>query len=305
MSDDGLEPPVRDRGTDGEAPRPPTDGGLPDNPYVGPRSFAYGETLYGRDHEVAELRDVIVARRVVLLYSPSGAGKSSLLEAALRPALERLEFRVLPTVRVGHEPSPALDELEGANRYMVSTLLSLEEASEEGSRLSPTELGEISLSEYLDRLDDQTSAAGEHAEPCLFFDQFEELFTLDPTDLDVKEAFVAEVGTALRDRGRWALFSMREDYIAQLDPYLHLLPKRLGARYRLDRLAVDAARTAMRQPAERLGVEFSLEAADHLIDDLRRVRVQRGGEVVEELGAYVEPVQLQVVCRQLWESMSP
>lgn len=276
-----------------------------DNPFVGPRSFAYGERLHGRDREVAELGDTLLAQRMVLLYSPSGAGKSSLLEAALRPRLEQLQFRVLPTVRVGHESSPTFDSSSVRNRYMLSTLLSLEEGRAATTQLSPTELNDISLQEYLElwdeRMDDEPD---DPTELCLFFDQFEELFTLDPTDIKEKTDFMTEVGVALRDRRRWALFAMREDFIAQLDPYLSLVPKRLTSRYRLDLLGVDAARVAMRRPAAEQGVDFSLDAANHLIDDLRRVRVQRGGQVVEELGPYVEPVQLQVVCRQLWSSLS-
>ncbi len=276
-----------------------------DNPFVGPRSFAYGERLYGRDREVAELGDTLLAQRMVLLYSPSGAGKSSLLEAALRPRLEQLQFRVLPTVRVGHEHSPTLDRSSVRNRYLLSTLLSLEEGRTATTQLSATELNDISLQEYLDRLDDDIDDQPDGStELCIFFDQFEELFTLDPTDVREKTEFMAEVGVALRDRRRWALFAMREDFIAQLDPYLSLVPKRLSSRYRLDLLGVDAARVAMRQPAAEQGVDFALDAANHLIDDLRRVRVQRGGQVVEELGPYIEPVQLQVVCRQLWSSLS-
>jgi len=49
------------------------------NPYVGPRSFRTGETLYGRDRELGELLDRLIAERIVLLYSPSGAGKTSFL----------------------------------------------------------------------------------------------------------------------------------------------------------------------------------------------------------------------------------
>ncbi|MFN2225325.1 MAG: FHA domain-containing protein, partial [Anaerolineae bacterium] len=40
------------------------------NPYVGPRAFQRGERLHGRDYEVADLLDLIIAERVVLLYSP-------------------------------------------------------------------------------------------------------------------------------------------------------------------------------------------------------------------------------------------
>jgi hypothetical protein len=31
------------------------------NPYVGPRSFRTGETLYGRDRELNELLDLLIA----------------------------------------------------------------------------------------------------------------------------------------------------------------------------------------------------------------------------------------------------
>ena len=50
-----------------------------ETPYVGPRPFETGETLYGRDWEVEELRDRLIAKRIVLLHSPSGAGKTSLI----------------------------------------------------------------------------------------------------------------------------------------------------------------------------------------------------------------------------------
>ena len=56
---------------------------------------------------------------------------------------------------------------------------------------------------------------------------------------------------------------------------------------------------AIRESARRQGADFSRETAHHLIDDLRRVRVQRGGHRLDELGPYIEPVQLQVVCRRL------
>ena len=267
------------------------------NPYPGPRSFRYGERIYGRDREIDQLADVLIAERIVLFYSPSGAGKTSLLEAGLRPRLEQRDFVVLPTIRVGYVPPPSLNGAAVRNRYLLSTLLSLEEDRTPDRQLGISELLDIELDDYLDGLDH------DQLDPCIFFDQFEELFTLDPTDQGQKMEFLREVGVALRDRGRWALFSMREDFIAQLDPYLPLVPTRFNTRYRLDLLGTTAAETAIRQPAEEAGVRFLEAAADRLVDDLRRVRVKRGVAVTEELGPYVEPVQLQVVCRQLWNSV--
>jgi energy-coupling factor transporter ATP-binding protein EcfA2 len=95
------------------------------SPYVGPRAIRTGERLYGRDREVARLFDLLLAGRIVLMYSPSGAGKSSLLNAGLIPRLRAEGFVVRPTVRVGTEPPDGAPA--GVNRYLLAALLSLDE----------------------------------------------------------------------------------------------------------------------------------------------------------------------------------
>ncbi|HND31926.1 MAG TPA: ATP-binding protein, partial [Myxococcota bacterium] len=64
------------------------------NPYVGPRPIQLGEPLYGRSAEVKELFHLLQARRIVVLHSPSGAGKSSLVQAGLVPLLLQARFDV-------------------------------------------------------------------------------------------------------------------------------------------------------------------------------------------------------------------
>jgi putative ribosome biogenesis GTPase RsgA len=72
------------------------------NPYVGPRPFEVGEPLFGRDREVQRApRTRLSGERIVLLHSPSGAGKSSLIQAGLIPRL-RERFDVWRPTRVGH-----------------------------------------------------------------------------------------------------------------------------------------------------------------------------------------------------------
>ena len=95
-------------------------------------------------------------------------------------------------------------------------LLALEEGLPPEQQLPLAELAGMSLNEYLDRHLSSKSDEG----VVLIFDQFEEILTVDPTNLAAKYAFFAQVGAALRNRRRWALFSMREDYVAALDPYL-------------------------------------------------------------------------------------
>ena len=281
------------------------------NPYVGPRPFQPGERLYGRNNDVARLRDLLIAERIVLLYSPSGAGKTSLTQAALVPALVREDFRVLPLIRVGADPgagagapapAPAgddvfLDMLLGAtparapNRYVRSTLLSL---AGDAQRLAPN----ATLASYLGQRDQTVAAQG----TVLIFDQFEEIITADPTDRPAKEEFFAQVGEVLRDRNIWALFALREEFVPSLDPFQQFVPTRFRSTFRLNLLDAVAARPAIIGPPRLLDVTFTDAAATRLINDLRRVRVQQpDGTTAEQLGQFVEPVQLQVVCHRIWE----
>src|SRR3712207_4992268 len=106
-----------------------------DNPNVGPRPFTTGETLYARGREASHLLNLLIAERVVLLSSPSGAGKTSLIQAGLIPRLQDKGFHVLPVIRVSLRPErddvpstsafdDRLDENEAAivrapNRYVL------------------------------------------------------------------------------------------------------------------------------------------------------------------------------------------
>jgi WD40 repeat protein len=140
----------------------------------------------------------------------------------------------------------------------------------------------------------------------IIFDQFEEILTIDPTDQVNKRAFFSQIGDALHNRHRWALFSMREDYVAALDPFLRPISTHLNSRYRLDLLGVEAAHQAILHPVRDTGVDFSEGAAMKLVDDLRRVQIQRpDGSIESRPGLYVEPVQLQVVCKRLWQNLNP
>lgn len=260
------------------------------NPYLGPRAFTREHRLYGRDRELRDLTSLLVSERIVLLYSPSGAGKSSLVQAALIPTLEARQFHVLPIVRVGLAlPASAASV---ANRYLAAAALSI----------GGDQAIERSLAELI--------APPEQTDPddtVIIFDQFEELLTVDPLNRAAKELFCRTVGDLLRThRHLWALFVIREDYLAPLMEYAHFFPSRFRNTFRLDLLGPEAALAAIRCPALDAGVEVELVAVRSLVDDLRRARVQLVSDQVETmLGATVEPVQLQVVCYRLWQRLFP
>ena len=254
----------------------------PPNPYVGPSPLTSKNKLYGRDRELADLIDLLISERIVLLYSPSGAGKTSLLQAGLVPAIKERGFTYRNMIRVNTEPPPGLED----NRYSVSVMASLKL---EGK---PTEFGGLTLAQYLD-----PNPNGE----LLVFDQFEEVITTDPFNYKAKQRFFDEIGEALRARGRWALFAMREDYLARLDPYLRRVPTRLSNTFRMDLLSIDASIEAIRNPALQSSVQFSLEAAKKLAANLAGVSLDQDPEALA--GRFVEPVQLQVACKSLWEKL--
>jgi hypothetical protein len=279
----------------------------PANPFVGPRAFTEGETrfFFGRERETRDLFDLLLAERIVLMCSPSGAGKSSLIEAGLKPLLRQEGFLVHPTMRVSLSPRTIPDR---ANRYILSLLLCLE-GQQAQSPASVEEIAGMSLTDYLNVASQHkqlSRAELPEQQPVefLIFDQFEEILTLDPSDEAGRVEFFEQLGAALRQKNRWALFAMREEYRISLDPYLRPVPTRLSTVFRLDRLNEQAALKAIQKPAESAGIHFSDEAARKLIDDLRRIRVQSAdGQTREISGQYVEPVQLQVVCHNIWEKL--
>jgi len=266
------------------------------NPYIGPRAFGMGESLFGRDAETDALTDLLISGRIVLLHSQSGAGKTSLLHANLIPRLKAEGFDVLPTMRLGGVPVGAVPN---GNRYVLSVLDDLEAGRNAQARHEV--LAGETIDSYLNKRERPSSTPPE----LLIFDQFEELLTLDPTDLDAKREFCRQAGIALKSRSRWAIFAMREEFCGALDPFLHLLPTRLSNRYRLQLLSPEAARASIERPAQSEGVTFQAAAVDELVKDLRQVQVQvqDNAEPVSKDGPFIEPVQLQVVCRRLWDQL--
>jgi WD40 repeat protein len=276
-------------------------------PFVGPRSFRYREPLFGRDREVPKILDLLIAERIVLLFSPSGAGKTSLIQARLIPELRDEGFYDLPIIRVKQPSSAGGDEATGgaSNRYIRSTLASLEARRPDAPGDPPTRLGDLdALEPALRRWADALRGKIDARPPrlVLIFDQFEEILTTDPTDHAAKEAFFDQLGRVLReDQGLWALFAMREEFVAALEPYLNHIPRRLSSRFRLDLLDAGAARQAFEEPFKSRGITVTPAALNKLVADLSRVRVQDpDGTTVSVPGSYVEPVHLQIVGLRLW-----
>jgi WD40 repeat protein len=301
------------------------------NPYVGPRTFQKneGHLFFGRDRETRDLLSLVSAEKLVLFYAQSGAGKSSLINTRLMPSLEAKNYEVLRIGRIGGEDSP---DIQINNIYVFNLLRSLIQRD-----VAPEILDKLNLSEFLAGLERKKN--GDEAEyiyeatlsgdqekgrkrRVLIIDQFEEIFSTHPEAWSKREDFFDQVAQALgNDPYLWVVLVMREDYIAALDPYAPLMPGGLRTRYYMQRLSQEAAIRAVRGPVENRR-PYEEGVAEKLVRDLAKIKLPKqdqaqassvdleGSQEQEETedfptGQYVEPVQLQVVCYNLWENLPP
>lgn len=270
-------------------------------PYVGPRSFEPHEhaIFFGRFDETDRLVSLVIANKAVVLYAQSGAGKTSLLNAGLIPALEAEgDFQFVPRVRVVGL-ADQLDELpaDAPSVYEVNAAVSvLESSGQDPAGFSATP----SLRSVLDQV-----CAGDPDKPTLLlFDQFEELFTTRAIDWEDRERFLGVLSQLLDDYPDLRmLFSIREEWLADIDERGSRFRNGLRARLRLHGLRRGQAQKAIREPVTMVAdpVEFQADAAERLVRDLATDTVEgRDGQIHRIPGKYVEPVQLQVVCSAIW-----
>ncbi|MBI1877939.1 MAG: hypothetical protein HYR94_06890 [Chloroflexi bacterium] len=155
----------------------------------------------------------------------------------------------------------------------------------------------------------------------LMIDQFEEIITTHSARWPEREDFFRQLDQAMTDDPLlWVVLTFREDYLAAIEPYASLLTNKMRARFYMQRMGYESALEAVKKPAEQGGRPFASGVAESLVDNLRQIRShnefittevstqesfsgQRSAVGGRNLGQFVEPVQLQVVCYQLWENL--
>ena len=119
---------------------------------------------------------------------------------------------------------------------VFSTILSLEEGFPENEQLPQDKLLKINLNSYLE---ERKNLSDGPENKLLIFDQFEEILTTSAIDPSAKQVFFEQLGEALQNRHIWALFSIREDFIGGLAPYVRHIPNRFGVTFRLNFLDIE------------------------------------------------------------------
>ncbi len=249
------------------------------NPYRFLKPFGPedAEIFRGREREIKAVLNYVLAARVTVLYAPSGAGKTSLINAGLVPRLKEEGF-VPITVR----PRPAArpdDPLEAIQDQIAEAI----------GRDTTTDRDLTILIR---------AAAERGGGPVLLIcDQFEEIFihfSDTPEQENLKLNCLKALGHLWSDRDLpvYMVFSLREDHVGNLIELKDYIPVIYANSVRLRPLDVESAREAIEEPAARYRTKYEHECLALMIKELAQ-------------GRWVEAAPLQIVCHRLWETCRP
>jgi len=170
------------------------------NPFIGPRPFAANDRdrFFVRDEASYELTVFTLAQRLIVVHGPSGAGKTSLLQAGVIPALAERRAAVLPLLEV--DPLAAQSAAGGtpAGAYLQPYLERrlLPDAAEEDRATAPEAFA-------VARRQSPEFAADPFTSRVLIIDQLQELFAdLSDHATGERARFVASLQQVMEDDQR-------------------------------------------------------------------------------------------------------
>nr|WP_319128330.1 helix-turn-helix domain-containing protein [Streptomyces europaeiscabiei] len=237
-------------------------------PYRGLSAFTPedGEWFFGREHATAALVERIFERvgsGPLMLVAPSGAGKSSLLNAGLVPALRRGDLPMpgadrWPVVQLTPTAHPLDELLERTAKALGSDLdVTVDEVRDNPGAL----LGAVRATSGA-----SPPAPGERrpppARPVLIVDQFEELFTLC-TDEDERRSFarvLCALATSRPVEGTHppavVVLGVRADFTGSCLGLPELAPVFTDGLFVLSPMTVAELRESITRPAELAGLSL-------------------------------------------------
>lgn len=278
-----------------------------DNPYVGLFPFGANDEnrFFGRGKETRQLLTMIQDKQLTLLFGSSGTGKTSLIHAKLLPELARLYYHPI-YLRINFASE---DPLEATRRHMIKELRSWE-----------PDLPDFNPGQTLTEYAALVSVFKGLIKPVLFFDQFEELFSLGyQNKREIIEAFMIELGdliemrlpgelrtsSSLENLVRFkVVLSMRQDRVAFIEDYKVQIPSLLQNRFRLKRFLAGQALEAVVGMGNSQGRScISTETAKKIILRIGKPTLMKDETDTDPAirNIAVDPIVLSVYCYQLFE----
>ncbi|MGE3152475.1 MAG: SUMF1/EgtB/PvdO family nonheme iron enzyme [Nitrospiraceae bacterium] len=224
------------------------------------------DLFFGREQEVQKMVGEVLSSRLLVLFSPSGSGKTSLINAGVRPELEKLGYKTIHT-RLESNPVTSIQDA-------VSKELNVDGQPKE-------------LHGFLTKIVEDRKIR-----LVVFVDQFEEFFIVFRESPKLREEFIRQVALVRYDEQLpvFLVLSLREDYFADLHEFREVIPSifQNNANVRLTSLATQEARRAIEMPVRVVGYDYESDLVDRLIEDLK------------DGSGRVAPIKLQIVCWTLW-----
>jgi WD40 repeat protein len=218
------------------AARPPE----PRGPYPGLSSFteADAERFFGRESEVEALWQKLARGRLLAVIGPSGAGKTSFLRAGLVSARPSGWAAIVTT--------PGGAPLRALARALVEELPSDADTMKQLLGFDDPDVAFSMVRKWRES----------HLEAVLIVDQFEELFTLCPPE--VQQVFAELLGRLAKEADVRVLLSLRDDFLMRCHEHEALVPvfEHLTP---LGPLSEEGLRRAVTEPARKEGFSFEDE----------------------------------------------
>ena len=234
----------------------------PRNPYKGLSPFdeADADDFFGREQLVSSItmRIATLRPRCVSLVGASGVGKSSILGAGLIPALRRGD--------VPESASWVIVRMHPGSHPHGQLAIALREVAHDPTALELARLtwGDIDIAEAVD-----AAVPDPSTRVFLVIDQFEELFTLVPSE-SVTSSFIDHLVAAVcapTSRIRIAI-ALRADFYDRPLRYRRFSALLTECLFTVTPMAVDDLHRAVIEPAANVGVRLDPGLAGRIVDDV-------------------------------------
>jgi WD40 repeat protein len=269
-------------------------------PYKGLAAFSEEDAdwFFGRERSTAtllvRLRDALDVGGIVMLVGASGAGKSSLINAGLVPALAQEAL----TVGSGNWPvvimTPGIDPLDELVRHVPELTETLDTAQyATGERVTETGTnpietgregdiadgaGSTSASQFAPRVRTACAThvernAGDNIRLIIVVDQFEETFTLCGSE-ERRRLFVRALDAASTPEAQdgiapaMVVVGMRADFYSRCLDYPELAAALQDRQMVLGPMTVEELREAVTSPAKAVGLQLEAGLVELMLRDL-------------------------------------